>query len=1361
MKTFKWLPLALGFLLLNCPLQAQNSKQAKKALDAYNELRSGKDSLLTDSLISLADKVFNEETSLKQENRDTVFLAGFCRKMGDYLIDKTYYKRGGFYALKAAEFYRAQKKTKEAGECLSRYLAAYEFFFHTKTKFANDSRLDTGFFRAQIADTSVWLSTRAVRVKPSGRSRDTIYVTIQAGRMQHVIKGGRLDVFTTFDTFKSIDRKSMLAARGRITTVFDHTSNGFVVRENGFRDTLFENDAWTVQVRANKAACRTVLSSMAQNNIKIRDHQKSKYFIQGPGNLTLQATAWDDVLIESLLRELHDAEAYYTAWRPDLFSEKVKEGRFAGYTYREVINASTLFDVRAFLDFVNSFPARYINRYYTDDYGYERTGWSFVEVYLTWVINDCVNGNNEQMILEKLLSLSSEEMKARPAVWKGYYRSLTNADSQIVAFVYNRFPDEPVRRMEIFGKMRAFATITGLGKTYDYFTQRVMWAHFSANEYDKMIPLCDELLQRLTDLNERKVTYFYKGAALNGKEKPADAIIYYDSALLIDPGFYWASGQKGWALTKMMNLTEAMPMCKKAFEADSLATWTVINLGHVYLLQGDRNEAYRLYDKALANSTSESDFYTGMIGDFNYFLKKGVQVREFTSIKQELTGKFVAKYLHKLRSDSLFERAASFRNNKRYAEAIVLYRQSLEEEMKVEPRRWEQIRLKNRWVAYTHYRNKDYKQSLAFYQAAAEVSVTRGLGEDMIISDYDDIGNLYNLLGDTIRELEFQARKTAIQTALDEKREKRRLFAVVAACGTNGKNDRKADQDARDFIQTLNSGSSLQFESSNTQLLLTENCTPARLIQAIDTVIMKAREHDVFIFYFAGHATRDLKSEKLVLNGGQMDFQTLVNSLALVSAGKQLHVADCNALSWRDWYTRKNFPALNNASKSLVFMGYKSVRIEEAAESNSVLTKALLSSYQSNATTGVVSAVSWLSEAMVNLSGNQLLYPMELLSYGHDFSVGRHKVRLEGLDKIPPVIDLPGARKTRGENISLVSRQSARSGTITDQSRVVVATANGIPLMLASTGRFEMPSELSGAEKVIIYAKDEFGNEASESFQILKQDNPVSSEGTKYAYLIASDQYKYWSPLSNPVFDAVAIGNILREYYGYKVEIDSNLSQEQILEKLDQIRRTPYKAKDQLFVFIAGHGVYDSIRQGSYVCVDSRPLKEDRFFSSYIKHKDIVEYLDGTSCKNVFMVMDVCFGGKMFDKQETRRALWINDGYSKSADEYIQQQLDIPCRQFLTSGGNNYVSDGTPGAHSPFASRFIKALEDGTTDPAKSFVTASEIMDYLRTMRTVGNDLRSYPRFGSFGGSENGEFVLPVVKKMLAPGKAASDKEAN
>ena len=118
----------------------------------------------------------------------------------------------------------------------------------------------------------------------------------------------------------------------------------------------------------------------------------------------------------------------------------------------------------------------------------------------------------------------------------------------------------------------------------------------------------------------------------------------------------------------------------------------------------------------------------------------------------------------------------------------------------------------------------------------------------------------------------------------------------------------------------------------------------------------------------------------------------------------------------------------------------------------------------------------------------------------------------------------------------------------------------------------------------------------------------------------------------------------------------------------------------------------------------------------------------------------------MFDKQIKNEYRNVNDGNNISADEFVKRQLQIPCRQFLTSGGNNYVADGTAGSHSPFASRFIAALNDGAMN--KEYITASEIMDYLRTMRTVGNDKKSFPRYGFFGGDRDAEYVLKVTTKI-------------
>ncbi len=64
--------------------------------------------------------------------------------------------------------------------------------------------------------------------------------------------------------------------------------------------------------------------------------------------------------------------------------------------------------------------------------------------------------------------------------------------------------------------------------------------------------------------------------------------------------------------------------------------------------------------------------------------------------------------------------------------------------------------------------------------------------------------------------------------------------------------------------------------------------------------------------------------------------------------------------------------------------------------------------------------------------------------------------------------------------------------------------------------------------------------------------------------------------------------------------------------------------------------------------------------------------------------MDVCFGGTFDQSLASSRGL--DDEYKeKSPAEFITQKLTYKTRKFLTSGGKQYVSDGIPGKHSPFA----------------------------------------------------------------------------
>jgi len=74
----------------------------------------------------------------------------------------------------------------------------------------------------------------------------------------------------------------------------------------------------------------------------------------------------------------------------------------------------------------------------------------------------------------------------------------------------------------------------------------------------------------------------------------------------------------------------------------------------------------------------------------------------------------------------------------------------------------------------------------------------------------------------------------------------------------------------------------------------------------------------------------------------------------------------------------------------------------------------------------------------------------------------------------------------------------------------------------------------------------------------------------------------------------------------------------------------------------------------------------------------------------------------------------------------------------LTSGGKEYVSDGIPGKHSPFASKFIESLRSsGGTDRV---LTLQELITNMEVLKQV-------PRSGSFGEDQKQSDFVFIAKQ--------------
>lgn len=260
--------------------------------------------------------------------------------------------------------------------------------------------------------------------------------------------------------------------------------------------------------------------------------------------------------------------------------------------------------------------------------------------------------------------------------------------------------------------------------------------------------------------------------------------------------------------------------------------------------------------------------------------------------------------------------------------------------------------------------------------------------------------------------------------------------------------------------------------------------------------------------------------------------------------------------------------------------------------------------------------------------------------------------------------------------------------------------------------------------------------EGLQSAQLPSLDMPAGEDGgiISHALLFATNVYDSFSELVNPVLDANTIAAELSENYNVQTEIVNNATLTQTVEKIREYASKSYAENENLMIFFAGHGIYDEIFKEGYV-ISSDSRADDISKTSYLSHSNLRTMINNIGCKQIFLVMDVCFGGTFDPHLATASHRGAMEMYADiPREQFIERKIKYKTRLYLTSGGKEYVPDGRSGFHSPFARRFIEALrkyggEDG-------ILTTNEILQYVEKVNPQ-------PRFGEFGDNEPGsDFIL-------------------
>jgi len=330
---------------------------------------------------------------------------------------------------------------------------------------------------------------------------------------------------------------------------------------------------------------------------------------------------------------------------------------------------------------------------------------------------------------------------------------------------------------------------------------------------------------------------------------------------------------------------------------------------------------------------------------------------------------------------------------------------------------------------------------------------------------------------------------------------------------------------------------------------------------------------------------------------------------------------------------------------------------------------------------------------------------------------------------------------SRGMKAVSTRKELVIKGKIQTDKELLKVLVNGRDAKLLPGGQFSVQLVLQpGDNRVNVKAVDGAMTVMEENFVISRADalapaDALQRGGKNCALFIGIDQYDSWPRLANPVTDARAVADELGRSYGFETEVVEGLTQTAMLSVLRKYASRKYGDDDQLMVFFAGHGQFDSVLGDGYLVAKDSKLKDD-VKTSYVAHSTLSTILNNVPCKHILFVADACFGGT-FDPLIAANVRG-NDEYSQlTKTEFIARKMKYRTRRFLTSGGKEYVSDGRVGEHSPFTRRFLEALRSyGGKD---GILTLGEISGYLEK-------LRPEPRMGEFGTNEPGSDFIFIAR---------------
>ena len=201
--------------------------------------------------------------------------------------------------------------------------------------------------------------------------------------------------------------------------------------------------------------------------------------------------------------------------------------------------------------------------------------------------------------------------------------------------------------------------------------------------------------------------------------------------------------------------------------------------------------------------------------------------------------------------------------------------------------------------------------------------------------------------------------------------------------------------------------------------------------------------------------------------------------------------------------------------------------------------------------------------------------------------------------------------------------------------------------------------------------------------------------GRRLALVVGTSSYRSpdWVGLTNAAPDAQQLAKVLEERYGFATTLLIDGDRDDLKRALSRAAESAGE-DDDLLVFVAGHGYFDTTDKAGYLVLADGVRACD---SGCYPLDNVRRALYGTRARHVLVMIDACYAGT-FDLSVAFGTNTVQRGQPAAMRQLLRDYDSTRSRLILASVGKAPTLDGTPGlAHSPFVRVLLAEL--GRSDP--------------------------------------------------------------